>query len=133
MSYFVNLTKANADNARLSAELTALVGERDKLTLAITERDAAAQSVAAQFEASLADLNEKLSASNAEVARLKAEATTAGEQAAAAVASQGLPPEKLPNPAAGPASAPAMKRAEFNALSPFDRMTFAKSGGRLVE
>ena len=132
MSYFVNLTKANAENARMSAELTALAGERDKLTLAIAERDAAAESCRAQFDASLADLTEKLSGANAQVAALTAAAQTAGQQAAEVIAAQGLDPAKLPKAAAATQAA-TMKRADFNALSPFDRMQFAKQGGRLTE
>jgi hypothetical protein len=132
MSYFVNLAKANADNSRLSAELTALVGERDKLTAAIAERDAAAESCRAQFDATLADLTEKLSVANAQIATLNDAAQTAGQQAAEVIAAQGVDPAKLPKPAA-PAAAATMKRADFNALSVFDRMQFAKSGGRLTE
>ncbi len=133
MSYFVNLAKANSDNSRLSAELTALVGERDKLTLAIAERDAAADSCRAEFDASLADLSKLLSASNAEVDKLQAEAKSAGQQAAEIVAAQGVEPGKLPKVPVAPVAAATMTRAAFNALTPFDRMQFAKTGGRLTE
>lgn len=133
MSFFVSLAKANADNSRLSAELTALVGERDKLTLALTERDAAAESCRAQFDATLADLTEKLSVANAQVATLTAAAQTAGQQAAEIVAAQGLPPSALPKPVTAPVAAATMKRADFNTLSPIDRAAFCRNGGRLTD
>ncbi len=133
MSFFVSLAKANAENSRLTAELAKLAGERDTLNAAIAERDTAAESCRAQFDATLADLTEKLSAANAEVATLTAAAQTAGQQAAAIVAAQGLPPSALPKPVAAPAAAAVMKRADFNALSPFDRATFCRNGGRLTE
>lgn len=96
MSYFVNLTKANADNSRLSAELTSLVGERDKLTLALAERDAASESCRAQFDATFADLTEKLSVSTEQVAVLTAAAQTSATQAAELIAAQGVPIGNLP-------------------------------------
>lgn len=128
MSYFVNLAKANADNARLSAELAALIGERDKLTLAIAERDAAAESVRAQFDATIADLTEKLSVSTKEVATLQAAAQTAGQQAANIVAAQGIPAGQTPagEPVAAVTGADLI--AGLNACkSPLERAKFIKA------
>lgn len=96
MSYFVNLTKANADNSRLSAELTTVSAALVAATAALAERDTAAESVRAQFDASLTDLTEKLSASAAQVAALTATAQTSATQAAELIAAQGVPIGNLP-------------------------------------
>ena len=105
MSYFVNLAKANAEVKRLSEQLSTVNGEHATATAALAERDAAAESCRAQFDASLADLTEKLSAANATAAKLQAEAKSAGQQAAEIVAAQGLPPSALPGGASDVASA----------------------------
>lgn len=133
MSYFVNLAKANAEVKRLSEQLSTVNGEHATATAALAERDAAAESCRAQFDASLADLTEKLSAANATAAKLQAEAKSAGQQAAEIVAAQGVEPGKLPKVPVAPVAAATMTRAAFNALTPFDRMQFAKTGGRLTE
>jgi len=103
-NYFVNLKKANADNARLAAEHAAISGERDTLAAALAERDTAAEACRAQFDATLADLTEKLSAANAQTVTLTASAQTAGQLAAAAIAAQGLPPSALPSVGASDAA-----------------------------
>lgn len=102
MSYFVNLSKANADNSRLSAELTALTGERDTVKAALAERDAAAESVRAQFDATVADLTEKLSVAGAEVEHLKCSAKAVAQQAAEVIAAQGIDPAQLPKAGTSP-------------------------------
>lgn len=96
MSFFVSLAKANAEVARLNTDLTTLTAERETLKAAIVERDSAAESVRAQFDATLADLTEKLSLANASVAKLTEDAKTAATQAAELVAAQGVPADKLP-------------------------------------
>lgn len=132
MSFFVNLAKANAELARLNTELAALGTERDTLKAAIAERDTAAESCRAQFDATVADLTAKLSESNAEVAKLQAAAKTAGQQAAEVIAAQGVDPNKLPKPASTKVAA-TMTRADFNALSPLDRAKFCRDGGKLTD
>lgn len=133
MSYFVNLAKANADNSRLSAELLRVSAELATASTALAERDAAAESVRAQFDATLADLTGKLSLANAQTSALTAASQTAGQQAAAIVAAQGLPPSALPKPVTAPVAAATMKRADFNALAPLDRALFCRNGGRLTD
>lgn len=132
MSFFVSLAKANADNARLSAELTAIAGERDTLKLALVERDAAAESCRAQFDATLADLTAKLSSANADISRLQAEAKTAGQQAADVIASQGVPADKLPKQDAK-IPQETMARADFSKLPPLEQAKFCRNGGRLTD
>ena len=100
MSFFVNLAKANADNARLNTELGALAAERDTLKAAIAERDLAAEQVRAQFDATLSDLTAKLSEANKEISDLKASAKSAGHQAAEVIAAQGVEADKLPKDSA---------------------------------
>ena len=133
MSYFVNLAKANADNNRLSAELTALAGERDKLTAALADRDAAAESCRAQFDATLADLTEKLSVSTKEIAALQAAAKTVGQQAAEVIAAQGIDPAKLPKDNAKSNAPAPMKRDAFEKLSPQERVTHLRAGGIVTD
>ena len=101
MSYFVNLTKANAENSRLSASLATVTAERDVLNAAIAEHAAAAESVRAQFDASMAELTEKCSVANAQVAALTAAAQTAATQAAELIAAQGVPIGSLPKDSLG--------------------------------
>tara|TARA_R110000868_G_scaffold57437_2_gene177344 strand:+ start:137 stop:550 length:414 start_codon:yes stop_codon:yes gene_type:complete len=107
-NYFVSLKKANADNARLVAEHAAVTGERDTLTAALVERDTAAEAVRTQFDASLADLTEKLSVASAQVAALTASAQTAATQAAELIAAQGVPLASLPKDSTSTANAAAL-------------------------
>ena len=101
MSYFVNLKNANSEIARLSGEHAAVISERDTLKTALAERDAAAESVRAQFDASLTDLTEKLSVASAQIEQLQADAKSAGQKAAEVIAAQGLDPARLPNTGSG--------------------------------
>lgn len=96
INYFVSLKAANAENQRLSAALTAHTAESDTLKAALAERDAAAESCRAQFDATVADLTEKLSVANAAAEKLQADAKSAGQQAAEVIAAQGLPASALP-------------------------------------
>lgn len=132
MSFFVNLAKANAELARLNTDLAAALAERDTLKAAIAERDAAAESVRAQFDATLADVTAKLSESNKEISNLKSSAKSAGQQAAEVIAAQGVESDKLPKIPVKDATA-TLPRAEFTKLSPLEQAKFCLNGGRITE
>lgn len=128
MSYFVNLKKANADNERLTAEVERLAAELSTAQAALAERDAAAESCRSQFDATLADLTEKLSQANAHVAKLTAEAKTAGQQAADIAAAQGIPAAQTPAAESGAAVSGAELLAGLNACkTPLDRARYMKA------
>lgn len=127
MSYFVNLAKANAEVKRLSEQLSAVTGERETLKTALAERDAAAESCRAQFDATLADLTEKMSVATKEISDLKAAAETAGKKAAAIVASQGIEAPKTPPAEPAAAASGAELLAQLNACkTPLERARFIK-------
>lgn len=131
-SYFVNLKKANAENARLSEELKRVSGELAAAQAAIAEHNASAEAVTAKADAAITDLAGKLAAAEARVKELEANAKTAGQIAAEVAAAQGIPADKLPKASDKPAAA-TMPRAQFSKLSAFDQMHFCQTGGKITD
>lgn len=159
---FFNVVKANAEIARLDAEVTKLTTERDEAVKAASENNGAAVAAAETAtqraetaESALAAANQRIStltaAAGTEASKLanvtkerddakaviadpKGEiAKQASAQAQQITASQGQPPLKTTPADPTGAAASTMKRADFMALAPVKQAEFVRGGGKVVD
>lgn len=128
----VELSSAKAQNAELSSKLSASESKLAELEAKLSEATASAASAKAEVETATAKISNMEVAVAAAEAKAKEVLENPSKQALEIAAQAGVKPDSRPK-AAGEFVGASKTRAEFSQLSPRDRVSFLREGGKLTD